>query len=213
VSGHPSGPIAHALRTALLLGQHHRRPPRKSCSSPERVGARCGPMLLGLGDAARLHLWPILEQQHVGVLLVVAGASRCTYKYTLLSRHPQVYRVLLASASEMLRSVGSRLPTGGRVASRPPARAPPTLPFLSLTSPPSSGIISVGRARWGASGALYPQSAIAGSNSLSRGAHRDWRVPTVLRVGSHAAENCEPRQVRKEAAVSRRLRVTWGCLA
>jgi len=34
-----------------------------------------------------------------------------------------------------------------------------------------------------------------------------------LRVGSHAAKVREPRQVRKEAAVSDRLRVPWGDLA
>jgi len=37
-----------------------------------------------------------------------------------------------------------------------------------LTTGPLYGSIPCGRARWGASGALYPQPAVAGSNSLSR---------------------------------------------
>ena len=36
---------------------------------------------------------------------------------------------------------------------------------------------------------------------------------STLSVGSHAAKVREPRQVRKEAAVSDRLRVPWGDLA
>ena len=35
----------------------------------------------------------------------------------------------------------------------------------------------------------------------------------VLKAGSHAAQTCEPRQVRKEATVSRSLRVPWERLA
>src|SRR5437870_11513832 len=59
------------------------------------------------------------------------------------------------------------------------------------------------RARRGASGALYPQSASAGSNSPLRGALSG----TVLRSAALRAWSCatwsrEPRQVRKEAAVN-----------
>ena len=35
----------------------------------------------------------------------------------------------------------------------------------------------------------------------------------VLIAGSHAAQTCEPRQVRKEATVSKALRVPWVRLA
>ena len=69
-------------------------------------------------------------------------------------------------------------------------------------------LIGFGRARWGASGALYPQSAIAGSNSRSE-ARRcgvcPWQV--VSKAGSLAMGTCEPRQVRKEATVSGLSRV------
>jgi len=83
-----------------------------------------------------------------------------------------------------------------------------------LTDVAARGYHRRGRARWGTSGALHPQSATAGLNprprpiSLRLPRHR----PT-LRVGSHAARVREPRQVRKEAAVSDRLRVPWGDLA
>jgi len=42
-----------------------------------------------------------------------------------------------------------------------------------------------------------------------------WDCPghVALRVGSCAAENCEPRQVREEATVSSPLRVPQGSLA
>jgi hypothetical protein len=64
------------------------------------------------------------------------------------------------------------------------------------------------RARRGASGALYPQSAIAGSNStLEACSHRVCLSYSSLKTGFYAAEPCEPRQVRKEAAVSSQLRV------
>ena len=70
-----------------------------------------------------------------------------------------------------------------------------------------------GRARRGVSGALYPQSAIAGLNSPPRG-----RVvgsapdAPALTTGSRAARAREPRQVRKEAAVSGSPGVPWGNL-
>ena len=35
----------------------------------------------------------------------------------------------------------------------------------------------------------------------------------VLKAGSHAAQACEPRQVREEATVNRNLRVPWESLA
>lgn len=70
------------------------------------------------------------------------------------------------------------------------------------------------RARRGASGALNPQSAIAGCNSHLR-PDLLVRFPgsAVLMAGSHAAQACEPRQVREEATVSRSLRVPWERLA
>src|SRR5918996_1766365 len=88
------------------------------------------------------------------------------------------------------------------------------LRHAQLTDAAVAHTIAAGRARRGTSGALHPQSATAGLNSRSRRlppVHRR-RGPT-LRVGSHAAEAREPRQVRKEAAVSERLRVPWGDLA
>src|SRR4051812_46396804 len=75
-------------------------------------------------------------------------------------------------------------------------------PMLPLGS--WDGIIRVrDRARRGASGALYPQPAIAGLNSHPRsitvwsGPHR-----VALMVWSCAAVTREPRQIRKEAAVN-----------
>src|SRR5579884_947502 len=71
-----------------------------------------------------------------------------------------------------------------------------------------------GRARWGTSGALYPQTAVAGSNSLPRPMTcRNCSNGSVLTVGSCAAEAYEPRQVRKKATVSRSFWVPQGCLA
>ncbi len=59
-----------------------------------------------------------------------------------------------------------------------------------------------------------PQSAVAGSNAYSR--YNDVRSVVsngVLRVRSFAMDACEPGQVRKEAAVSRRFHVPKGSLA
>src|SRR2546428_2065717 len=71
----------------------------------------------------------------------------------------------------------------------------------------------IGRARRGASGALYPQSALAGLNSLPRFRRRGSCVRRVaLTIGSCAASVCEPRQIRKEAAVSGRRRVPQASL-
>ena len=60
-----------------------------------------------------------------------------------------------------------------------------------------------GRARWGDSGALNSQSALARLNSSRRSCTDGLcrRFP-MLRAGSCAAESREPRQVRKKAAVS-----------
>jgi hypothetical protein len=87
-------------------------------------------------------------------------------------------------------------------------------PRSCLTGRSWRSSIAAGRARWGTSGALHPQSATAGLNPRSR--PTSLRLPRdrpTLRVGSHAAKVREPRQVRKEAAVSERLRVPWGDLA
>ena len=59
--------------------------------------------------------------------------------------------------------------------------------------------LATGCARWGASGALYPKSAYAGLNSRSR--ILIGKVASCS-VGRHATGNHEPRQVRKEAAIS-----------
>jgi len=59
------------------------------------------------------------------------------------------------------------------------------------------------RARRGGSGALYPQSAIAESNSCPRHANvRSVMCQSTMKIGSCAIRNREPRQVREEAAVS-----------
>ena len=68
-----------------------------------------------------------------------------------------------------------------------------------------------GRARWGASGALFPQSAQAGLNSCPRpGVVRTASGRAASMVRSCAAETCEPRQVREEATVSSALWVPQG---
>ncbi len=60
-------------------------------------------------------------------------------------------------------------------------------------------IIGAGCARRGASGALNPKSAYAGLNSLPRiGLPKSWQAP----AGRRATGGREPRQVRKEAAIS-----------
>ena len=68
--------------------------------------------------------------------------------------------------------------------------------------------VAFGRARRGASGALYLQSAIAGLNSQLRSpAGKDLVVMDSGVFGTNAMQIYEPRQVRKEAAVSRPLHV------
>jgi hypothetical protein len=74
------------------------------------------------------------------------------------------------------------------------------------------GILGVGRARWGVGGALYPQSAIAGLNSLSRFGFSGLYRYGVLRFGARTAGNCEPGQGRKAAAISGTPRVMRGFL-
>ncbi len=72
----------------------------------------------------------------------------------------------------------------------------------------------LGRARWGVSGALYPQSALAGSNPRPRfKVVEQWPVIGVMMVGSHARRVCEPRQIRKEATVNRQAPVPRGSSA
>ncbi len=53
-----------------------------------------------------------------------------------------------------------------------------------------------------------PRSASAGLNSLSKGPELSWPYLIPAPVGRHATDEYEPRQVRKEAAVS-----TPGCVA
>ncbi len=61
----------------------------------------------------------------------------------------------------------------------------------------------LGRARRGASGALYPQSATAGLNAHLRSQPTEF-CPShpALKTGSRAAQACEPRQIRKKATVN-----------
>ncbi len=73
--------------------------------------------------------------------------------------------------------------------------------------------MALGRARRGVSGALYPKSAIAGLNSRPRpDVLWDCLCRVVLKIGPCAAESYEPRQVRKEAAVSSRFWVPQDLL-
>ena len=60
-------------------------------------------------------------------------------------------------------------------------------------------IVLGGCARRGVSGALDPKSAYAGLNSLLR----VFLEPSgTCQIGRHATDSHEPRQVRKEAAIS-----------
>ena len=109
------------------------------------------------------------------------------------------------------------LPTASK---RRPGRSPyafypyPIPCRLPLTPYPIPRTLESGRAKRGGSGALYSQSALARLNSSRRSVlGRLWPGIVVLRVGSHAADTCESRQVRKEAAVSSGLRVPWVSLA
>ena len=89
----------------------------------------------------------------------------------------------------------------------------PTRDLPALTPYRASTTMIVGRARRGDSGALYSQSALARLNSSQRFCTvGHCRRVTMLRTGPHAAESCEPRQVRKKAAVSGDLRATWDYL-
>ena len=117
------------------------------------------------------------------------------------------------SPSGLWRRTGNAVrgnPSGVRIPPSPPPRRDPP----GLTDVEAQRYDRRGRARRGTSGALYPQSAIAGPNSRSRSTPSDYhrRLPTSI-AGSHAARRREPRQVRKEAAVSGPSRVPWGDLA
>ena len=71
----------------------------------------------------------------------------------------------------------------------------------------------LGRARREVSGVLYSQSALARLNSSPRTVCRNLcSVSLMLRVGPHAAKVCEPREVRKKAAVNSAFRVPWDNL-
>ena len=73
----------------------------------------------------------------------------------------------------------------------------------SLTCVYMSPSIKHGRAKWGDSGALYSQSALARLNSSRRFTIKtSVRLSVVLISRSYAAGTCELRQVRKEAAVN-----------
>ena len=57
------------------------------------------------------------------------------------------------------------------------------------------------------------QTAIAGLNSCTEEYSCEvWLGEVVMKTGSRATEICEPRQVRKEAAVSKNFRVPRGSL-
>ena len=59
------------------------------------------------------------------------------------------------------------------------------------------------RARWGVSGALLPATRYSRVECVDEASFDVvWALHKLLRVGSHATESYEPRQVRKEAAVS-----------
>ena len=73
---------------------------------------------------------------------------------------------------------------------------------LSLTRWTGAAKINLGRARRGASGALNPQPALAGLNPPLRPSLGPMFPGRMLRSGPCAAEACESRQVRKEAAVN-----------
>src|SRR5207244_1805243 len=83
----------------------------------------------------------------------------------------------------------------------------PTLVTLLRSSAP-------GRARWGASGSLNPQSAIAGPTT-ARGAESSGPglAHVALTARFRALGACEPRQIREEAALSRTSQVPRARLA
>ena len=60
-----------------------------------------------------------------------------------------------------------------------------------------------------------PKSATCGAEFPTAAGPHGWMSPgrEALRAGSCATGACEPRQVRKEAAVSNVSRVPQGCLA
>ncbi len=71
-----------------------------------------------------------------------------------------------------------------------------------------------GRARWGASGSLNPQAAIAGPNAARGAASSGLGLAHVaLKVRFRALGASEPRQVREEAALRIPSQVPRFCLA
>src|SRR5262245_25663670 len=71
-----------------------------------------------------------------------------------------------------------------------------------------------GRARWGASGSLNPQSALAGPNTVrGAGSSGPGSESAVLTVRFRALGAFEPRQVRKEAALRSSSQVPRSGLA
>ncbi|MDK2786636.1 MAG: hypothetical protein PWQ80_1315 [Thermotoga sp.] len=70
----------------------------------------------------------------------------------------------------------------------------------------------VHHARRGVGGPLYPKSAICGAELPPEALRVGKRCGSeAMKVGSYATEPCEPGQAREGAAISRCLRVPWGC--
>src|SRR5205814_6698492 len=106
--------------------------------------------------------------------------------------------VVLEAAEDGFAGVGSRRLVDRRrtdLKSSWPPRRGPDFKIGSAT------IVAPGRARWGASGSLNPQSALAGPNT-ARGAivSGPGLAPVALTVRFRALGACEPRQIPKEAA-------------
>ena len=188
----------------------------RACGRPRRGGSRPRRQRAPDGSAA------VMPPGEIGHPLLDSAAERCPSGLRCRSRkavcdehrgfeshplrhsHPDRSSVLPRPRRGRLEAYGAALEMRFGATRR------------GFESPPlrHSATIAAGRARRGTSGALYPQSATAGLNSRSR--PTSLRLPRdrpTLRVGSHAAKVREPRQVRKEAAVSDRLRVPWGDLA
>ncbi len=78
--------------------------------------------------------------------------------------------------------------------------------IFSLVKKLISSILTLGCARRGASGALYPKSALCGAESPLEGLKSG--VEWTQLIGRCATDGHEPRQVREEAAIS-----DAGCVA
>ena len=102
---------------------------------------------------------------------------------------------------------GRRGTTGNRVHVQKACRGFKSLPLRHFAS-------RRGRARRGGSGTLYPQSALAGSNSRPE-VRPCWTEPggAALKAGPHAPGIYQPPQARKGARVRRPSRVPWDPLA